>query len=73
MRTVGRAGSGCLHGRSPYATAWAFAGGCQVSGMLLDAEGEPVELPRISTLTMPLRWLRPVDMPVSQPPRRLRP
>ncbi|MFF3177984.1 hypothetical protein ACFVQ0_35795 [Streptomyces sp. NPDC057900] len=40
-------------------------GGYQVSGMLLDAEGEPVELPRIGTLTVPLRWLHPVDMPVS--------
>ncbi|MGW1007681.1 hypothetical protein [Streptomyces sp. NPDC002520] len=40
-------------------------GGYQVSGMLLDAEGEPVELPRIGTLTVPLRWLHPVDTPVS--------
>ncbi|MEU2441809.1 hypothetical protein ABZ595_37355 [Streptomyces rubradiris] len=39
--------------------------GYQVSGMLLDAEGEPVELPRIGTLTVPLRWLHPVDTPVS--------
>ncbi|MEE6269108.1 hypothetical protein V2E29_26165 [Streptomyces diastatochromogenes] len=37
----------------------------RVSGMLLDVEGEPVELPRISTLTVPLRWLYPVDTPVS--------
>ncbi|UKL07429.1 hypothetical protein [Streptomyces sp. NBU3104] len=40
-------------------------GGYQVSGMLLDAEGEPVELPRIGTLTLPLRWLHPADTPVS--------
>ncbi|MGW1598799.1 hypothetical protein [Streptomyces sp. NPDC002343] len=40
-------------------------GGYQVSGMLLDAEGEPVELPRVGTLTVPLRWLHPVDTPVS--------
>ncbi|MCX5589540.1 hypothetical protein [Streptomyces erythrochromogenes] len=40
-------------------------GGYQVSGMLLNAEGEPVELPRIGTLTVPLRWLHPVDTPVS--------
>ncbi|CQR59519.1 hypothetical protein [Streptomyces leeuwenhoekii] len=33
--------------------------------MLLDAEGEPVDLPRINTLTVPLRWLHPVDTPVS--------
>ncbi|MEU1668507.1 hypothetical protein ABZ547_33995 [Streptomyces sparsogenes] len=33
--------------------------------MLLGAEGDPVELPRISTLTVPLRWLHPVDTPVS--------
>ncbi|MHB6912720.1 hypothetical protein [Streptomyces sp. DB-54] len=39
--------------------------GYQVSGILLDAEGEPVELPRINTLTVPVRWLRPVDTPVS--------
>ncbi|MFC7221465.1 hypothetical protein ACFQLX_25340 [Streptomyces polyrhachis] len=39
--------------------------GHQVCGMLLDAEGEPVELLRIDTLTVPLRWLHPVDMPVS--------
>ncbi|MGA5431217.1 hypothetical protein ACPCVL_31065 [Streptomyces koyangensis] len=40
-------------------------GGYRVSGMLLDVEGEPVELPRIGTLTVPLRWLHPVDAPVS--------
>ncbi|MEU6672235.1 hypothetical protein [Streptomyces sp. NPDC046727] len=40
-------------------------GGYQVSGMLLDAEGEPVELPRVGTLTVPTRWLHPVDTPVS--------
>ncbi|MFI1293401.1 hypothetical protein ACH4VM_33995 [Streptomyces sp. NPDC020792] len=33
--------------------------------MLLDAEGEPVELLRSGTLTVPLRWLHPVDTPVS--------
>ncbi|SEB30536.1 hypothetical protein SAMN04490357_0047 [Streptomyces misionensis] len=40
-------------------------GGYLVSGILLDAEGEPVELPRVGTLTVPLRWLHPVDTPVS--------
>ncbi|MGY0071781.1 hypothetical protein ACWZEH_34560 (plasmid) [Streptomyces sp. QTS137] len=39
--------------------------GYQVSGMLLDADGEPVELPRVTTLTVPIRWLRPVETPVS--------
>jgi hypothetical protein len=37
----------------------------QVMGMLLDAEGEPVELPRVGTLTVPIRWLHPMDEPVS--------
>jgi hypothetical protein len=40
-------------------------GGYQVSGMLLDAEGEPVELPSVGTLTVPLRWLHQVDTLVS--------
>ncbi|MFF8910977.1 hypothetical protein [Streptomyces olivaceoviridis] len=40
-------------------------GDYQVSGMLLDSEGEPIELPRINSLTVPLRWLHPVDTPVS--------
>lgn len=31
--------------------------------MLLDAEGEPVELPSVGTLTVPLPWLYPVDTP----------
>ncbi|MEW2297061.1 hypothetical protein ABZ719_30910 [Streptomyces sp. NPDC006743] len=39
--------------------------GYQVSGMLLDAEGGPIELPRVGTLTVPLRWLHPVDTPAS--------
>ncbi|WP_217210262.1 hypothetical protein [Streptomyces sp. AC550_RSS872] len=39
--------------------------GYQVTGMLLDAEDEPVELPRVGTLTVPLRWLHPMDTPVS--------
>jgi hypothetical protein len=34
-------------------------------GMLVDAEGEPVELPRVGTLTVPIRWLHPMDEPVS--------
>ncbi|MET9847829.1 hypothetical protein [Streptomyces ossamyceticus] len=33
--------------------------------MLLDVEGEPVELPRVGTLTVPIRWLHPMDTPVS--------
>ncbi|MDX3697980.1 hypothetical protein PV726_49145, partial [Streptomyces europaeiscabiei] len=33
--------------------------------MLLDADGDPVELPRVTTLTVPIRWLRPVETPVS--------
>ncbi|MEV5176757.1 hypothetical protein AB0L10_38060 [Streptomyces flaveolus] len=33
--------------------------------MLLEADGEPVDLPRINSLTVPLRRLRPVDTPVS--------
>ncbi|TLQ38763.1 hypothetical protein [Streptomyces marianii] len=39
--------------------------GYQVTGMLLDVEGEPVELPRIAALTVPVRWLHPMDTPVS--------
>ncbi|MFF9627296.1 hypothetical protein [Streptomyces griseosporeus] len=39
--------------------------GHQVPGMLLDAESEPVEVPRINTLTVPIRWLHPVDTPAS--------
>ncbi|MEU2357896.1 hypothetical protein AB0N77_37425 [Streptomyces misionensis] len=39
--------------------------GYQVSGLLLDDEGDPVELPRIGILTVPLRWLHPMDTPVS--------
>ncbi|MCX5278221.1 hypothetical protein [Streptomyces virginiae] len=37
----------------------------QVAGMLLDVEGEPVELPRAVSLTVPIRWLRPTDTPAS--------
>lgn len=37
----------------------------QVTGMLLDADGEPVELPRVAALTVPVRWLHPMDTPVS--------
>jgi hypothetical protein len=33
--------------------------------MLLEVEGEPVELPRVGTLTFPIRWLHPMDTPVS--------
>ncbi|MFD7478566.1 hypothetical protein ACFV8Z_42330 [Streptomyces sp. NPDC059837] len=33
--------------------------------MLLDADGEPVELPRIPALTVPVHWLHPMDTPVS--------
>ncbi|MFJ6838495.1 hypothetical protein [Streptomyces sp. NPDC091209] len=39
--------------------------GYQVRGTLLDADGEPVELPQVTTLTVPIRWLRPVETPVS--------
>ncbi|MFD6184861.1 hypothetical protein [Streptomyces goshikiensis] len=39
--------------------------GYQVAGMLLDVEGEPVELPRAVSLTVPIRWLRPTDPPAS--------
>ncbi|MFJ7497942.1 hypothetical protein ACIQZB_44050 [Streptomyces sp. NPDC097727] len=39
--------------------------GYQVMGMLLDVEGEPVELPRVASLTVPIRWLHPMDEPVS--------
>ncbi|WP_405606409.1 hypothetical protein [Streptomyces sp. NBC_00076] len=39
--------------------------GYQITGMLLDAEGEPVPLPRVAALTVPLRWLHPMDTPVS--------
>ncbi|MGW2586580.1 hypothetical protein ACWCYZ_35655 [Streptomyces virginiae] len=39
--------------------------GYQVAGMLLDVEGEPVELPRAVSLTVPIRWLRPTDTPAS--------
>ncbi|MFM9558852.1 hypothetical protein ACKI19_42060 [Streptomyces caniscabiei] len=38
--------------------------GYQVTGMLLDAEGEPVELPRVGALTVLIRWLHPMDTPV---------
>ncbi|MFD5477735.1 hypothetical protein [Streptomyces hawaiiensis] len=33
--------------------------------MLLDADGETVELPRVTTLTVPTRWLRSVETPLS--------
>jgi hypothetical protein len=33
--------------------------------MLLDADGEPVELPRVPALTVPVRRLHPMDTPVS--------
>ncbi|MEU7553168.1 hypothetical protein AB0B01_12600 [Streptomyces sp. NPDC044571] len=39
--------------------------GYQVAGMLLDVQGEPVELPRAVSLTVPIRWLRPTDTPAS--------
>ncbi|MCQ9132844.1 hypothetical protein [Streptomyces hilarionis] len=39
--------------------------GYQVTGMLPDTEDEPVELPRVGTLTVPLRWLHLMDAPVS--------
>lgn len=35
----------------------------RVSGMLEDLAGEPVELPSVMTLTVPVRWLRPLDSP----------
>ncbi|MCX4460436.1 hypothetical protein OG585_51610 (plasmid) [Streptomyces sp. NBC_01340] len=37
----------------------------QVTGMLLDADGEPVKLPRVPVLTIPVRRLHPMDTPVS--------
>jgi hypothetical protein len=37
----------------------------QVTGMLLDTEGEPVKLPRLGTLTVALRWLHLTDTSVS--------
>jgi hypothetical protein len=39
--------------------------GYRVTGMLLDVESEPVELPRLASLTVPIRWLPPTDEPVS--------
>ena len=39
--------------------------GYQVAGMLLDVEGQPVELPRAVSPTVPIRWLRPTDTPAS--------
>jgi len=35
----------------------------RVRGMLEDSEGEPVELPWLTTLTVPIRWLYPLDSP----------
>ncbi|WP_445282493.1 hypothetical protein [Streptomyces sp. DSM 118148] len=36
----------------------------RVTGMLLDADDEPV-LPRVTALSVPIRWLHPQDTPVS--------
>ncbi|MCZ0209588.1 hypothetical protein OZK63_29705 [Streptomyces sp. UMAF16] len=74
--TIARTAQGLVIGASPRVTVELTEdqaqeaglppeGGYQVSGTLLDAEGEPVELPRVGTLTVPLRWLHPVDTPVS--------
>ncbi|MEU3078756.1 hypothetical protein [Streptomyces laurentii] len=35
----------------------------RLDGTLLDADDEPVELPRVGELTVPTRWLHPLDTP----------
>lgn len=35
----------------------------RVEGRLTDPEGEPVEIPALATLTVPIRWLHPLDSP----------
>ncbi|MFI1169852.1 hypothetical protein ACH4UM_41550 [Streptomyces sp. NPDC020801] len=74
--TAARTAQGLMTGASPRVTVELTedqareaglppGGSYQVSGIVLDAEGEPVELPRVGTLIVPVRWLHPVDTPVS--------